>query len=219
MICRWNKVFIAVLAIILISSVCIMAGCSQPNDVIWEEVTVYNRLGDYSLEYPAHYKKHNLDNLGFEIPYSLLSFESPSENLTTEVFNPETAKMETVAGEPGKSFISVYISDFKAYYGDSYSATDSIDEILTDNARWENFQLLGRSPVTVSGIEGELVVYLVDKLVSTPVEDSDKIWYVRAVFFDYNGFTWEIAAISDEYIQERVNIFFNHAIETFEILE
>ena len=76
-----------------------------------------------------------------------------------------------------------------------------------------------RLPITVSGVEGELIVYLVDKLMPIPVEDGKNLWYVRIVYFDYNDLTWEIVAKCNQNIQEEVTIYFNHIIETFEILE
>jgi hypothetical protein len=205
----------------LILIICIIFAChgyACSHDE-YKQITIKNQLGSYSLEYPSHYEKNIWDNLEFKVPYTHLIFEGPVKNETAEVFNPETGRIETVTGERGTSVISVYISNFKIYYGESYSATDDIEEVLKDNAKWENFQLLERSQITVSGVEGELIVYLVDKLMPIPVEDGENLWYIRAAYFDNDDLTWEIVAKCNQNIQEEVTAYFNHIIETFEILE
>ena len=111
------------------------------------------------------------------------------------------------------------VSNYKIYYGESYSAADEIESVLEDEAKWANFQLLERSPITVSGVEGELVVYLVDKLMPIPVEDGKNLEYVRAVYFDYNDLTWEIVAKCNQEIMEQVIADFEHIVETFKILD
>ncbi len=136
-----------------------------------------------------------------------------------EVFNPDTGKIETVVGKRGTSSISISILNRKIYYGESYSAADRIEKVLEGLPIWENFKLLEHSPVTVSGMEGEIIVYLVDKLMPIPVEDGKNLEYVRAVYFDYDDLTWEITAKCNQEIKDQVKADFDHIIETFQILE
>ena len=188
---RRNKEFTVIFSIIIVASVDLVAGCDCSHDV-YKKITINNELGSYSLEYPSHYEKNIWDNLEFKVPYTHLIFEGPVKKEVAEVFNPETGEIKTVTGERGTPDISVHISNYKIYYGESYSAVDDIEELLKDEAKWENFQLLERSPITVSGVEGELIVYLVDKLMPIPVEDGKNLEYVRIVYFDYNDLTWRI---------------------------
>ncbi len=206
------------LAFIIVAFSWLNVGCDGSNSE-FKEVTIKNELGHYSFEYPSHYNKKVWDNLEFKVPYTHLILEGPVITEEVEIFDPETGDIERVTGERGTSSISVYISNFKIYYGESYSSVDYIERLLEGEAEWENFQLLERSPITVSGVEGELIVYLVDKLMPIPVEDGKNLEYVRAVYFDYNDLTWEIIAKCNEDIQGEVTTHFNHIIETFKILE
>jgi hypothetical protein len=126
-----------------------------------------------------------------------------------EVFDPDSGEIKTVTGERGSSDISVHISNYKIYYGESYSAVNDIEELLKDEAKWENFKLLERSPITVSGVEGELIVYLVDKLMPIPIEDGKNLWYIRIVYFDYNDLTWRLEMKCNQDIQDEVTAYFN----------
>jgi hypothetical protein len=204
--------FMVLLCIIVI---CQGFACTKSE---YKKITIKNDLSSYSLEYPSHYKKEVGEVLDFDIPFTLLILNGPIITETAEVFDPDTGII-TVVGNTGSSIISISISNYKIYFGESYSATEKIEAVLKGEAEWENFQLLERSPITVSGVEGELIVYLVDRLMPIPVEDGENLEYVRAVYFDYNDLTWEIEMQCNQDIQEEVTAYFNHVIETFEILE
>jgi len=182
------------------------------------QITIENELGSYSVEYPSRYKKELRKGLEYNPPFIHLMLDGPIKKEQTEVFDPGTGEIKTVVGERGTSSISIYTTNFKAYYGESYSMVDRIESLLEDEAKWEHFKLQERSPLTISGSQGELVVYLVDKLMPIPREDGKNMEYVRAVFFDYNNLTWEIEAICNEDIQDQVKADFDHIIETFVIL-
>jgi len=215
---RWNRILFIVSTIIIITSVNLPAGCDKSFDG-YKKITINNELGSYSLEYPSHYEKNVWDNLEFKVPYTYLIFEGPVRKETMDVFDPETGEIKKVTGERGTSEISVHVSNFKEYYGEYYSGAYFFKILLEGEAKWENFQLIERSPITVSDVEGELIVYLVDKLMPIPVEDGKNLEYVRAAYFDYNELTWRIVAKCNQDIQEEVTVYFNHLIETFEILE
>ena len=53
---------------------------------------------------------------------------------------------------------------------------------MEHEANRENFQLLERSSITVAGIEGELIVYLVDRLNRDPTKDDENLDYVHAMY-------------------------------------
>ncbi|MBN2543352.1 hypothetical protein JXI42_10850 [bacterium] len=205
----------------LILIICIIFAChgyACSHDE-YKQITIKNQLGSYSLEYPSHYDKDFREVLDFDIPYTHLLLDGPAIRETAEVFDPDTGNIRTVVGERGSSSIEVIISNYKVYHGESYTAADRIDAVLKGQAKWDNFQLLERSPITVSGVEGELIIYLVDKLMPIPVEDGKNLEYVRAAYFDYNDLTWKIVAKCNQDIQEEVTAYFNHIIETFKILE
>ena len=211
-----NRILSYFLVLICIFIAYQVYSCSRDG---YKQITIKNELGSYSLEYPSHYKKNIRDNLEFKVPYTDFTLEGPVKKETVEVFDPETGEIKTVTGKRGTSSISINICNLKVYYGESYSAVDFYDDLLQGLTKWENFRILERSPITVAGIEGELVVYLVDKLMPIPVEDGKNLTYVRAAYFDYNDLVWEIEAKCNQDIQDEVTGYFNHVIETFEILE
>ena len=90
---------------------------------------------------------------------------------------------------------------------------------MEDEAKWANFELLERAPLTVAGIEGEMVAYLVDKLMPIPREDGQRLAYCRVVFFEHDGLIWEIEAECHQEIMDEVRADFEHIVETFTILE
>jgi hypothetical protein len=99
------------------------------------------------------------------------------------------------------------------------TAQERIEKTIIGNQSWENFELLERSSVMVSEIEGERITYLVDRLMPLPVEDGRNLDYIRAVYFDHNDLIWVIEAICDEEISEITKFEFDHIVQTFKILE
>jgi hypothetical protein len=210
------KILIRYLTIFI---VCPLLAFPQFSCSPFKQIKIENELGSYSLEYRSLYKREIRDNLKFNPPYAHLILEGPIKAEEAEVFDPNTGKIRTVAGKRVTSSITVTISNYKSYFGEAYSAADKIENVLEDEAEWANYKLLERSPLTVSGVQGEMIVYLVDKLMPIPREDGKNLEYVRAVFFDYNNLTWEIEAKCNQEIQDQVKADFDHIIQTFVILE
>lgn len=209
--------FFALVAIALLG-ILAMTGCNS-SDSGFKSVTIENELCHYSLEYPAQYDKNIWDNLEFKVPYTHLSLIAPEISEEIEVFDPSSGEIITVVGHQSPAFIRVVVSDSKEYWGESYSATDELEELLEDMAKWANFELLERAPLTVAGIEGEMVAYLVDKLMPIPREDGQRLEYHRVVYFEYDGLIWEIEAGCNQEIMDQVRDDFEHIIETFTILD
>ena len=195
-----------------------MTGCNS-SDSDFKSVTVENELCHYSLEYPSDYDKEIWDNFDFDVPYTELILNAPTIREVTEVFAPSSGEITTVVGHTSPGVIYVFVSDSKQYWGEWYSATDELEERLEDAAKWENYELLERAPLTVDGIEGEMVAYLMDKLMPIPREDGQRLEYHLAVFFEYDGLIWEIEAECHQEIMDEVKADFDHIIETFTILD
>jgi hypothetical protein len=198
--------------------VLVMTSCSF-SDSGFKSVTIENELCHYSLEYPAQYDKEIWDNFDFKVPYTELALIAPTISEVIEVPDPSSGEITTVTGYTSPAFIHVIVSDSKEYWGESYSATDRLEGVLEDEAKWENYELLERAPLTVAGIEGEMVTYLVDKLMPVPREDGQRLEYHRAVYFEYDGLIWVIEAGCNQEIMEEVRADFEHIVETFTILD
>jgi hypothetical protein len=203
------------LIIILISI--IITGCNSSNSG-YESITVENELCSYSFDYPSFYKINIWDHLDFRIPYAYLVLEGPVATQEAEVFDPDTGEIQTVVGKRGTSVIYIDVSNYKIYYGESYSAADRIEAVLEGQASWANFQLLERSPLTVSGVQGEKIEYLVDRLMPIPTEDGENLDYVCAVYFDYNELTWVIEARCIQELKDQVKADFDYIIQSFKII-
>jgi len=78
---------------------------------------------------------------------------------------------------------------------------------------------LERYPVSVSGVEGELIAYVVDWFLPVPGDDGPLLKYVRAVYFDHNGLVWWIEAECELEMVDQVKADFEHILETFQILD
>ena len=156
------KQFLAVLTLLVLLT---GFGCdiSQSNEG-YTNVEINNKLGHYSLEYPAIYQKEIRDDLRFRVPYTYLVFEYPIQTVTAEIFDPETGEIRTISGMTGVAEISITISNYKLEFGDSYTASVKLDSILQGASKWDNYILLERSSTLVSGLEGETVKYLQDRL-------------------------------------------------------
>jgi hypothetical protein len=210
-----QKVSTSLILILLISF--IISGCNSSNNE-YESITVENELCSYSLQYPSLYEKDIRDHLDFNIPYTYLVLEGPVTIQEAEVFDPDIGEIITVSGERGTSVISIKVLNYKVYYGESYSAADRMERVLEGQASWANFKLLNRSPLTVSGVQGELVEYLVDMLMPIPREDGKNLEYVCAVYFDYNELTWVIEAKCIQELREQVKADFDYIIQSFKII-
>ena len=215
---------ILVMSIILVFIACTGLACSTDGYSTKEldgytQITVKNDLGSYSLEYPSHYRESIGEDTEFWVPYAYLHLDGPVANQTADVFDPDTGEIQTVVGQRGSSYINVEISNFTLGYGEVFTATAALERRLEGESTWKSFKLLERSPVTISGVEGELVVYLNNQLMPLPVEDENSLEYVCSVFFNHNELTWEITATSFESLQVQVRADFDHVISTFKLLK
>lgn len=209
-----KKIFLVIIPLIFIS---IIAGCNSSNNG-YESITIENYQCSYSLEYPSSYENEYREVFESITPFSYLTLSGPVTLQEAEVFNPDTGEIQTVLGKRGTSSIIIRVSNSKIYFGESYSAADRIEALLEGQASWANFKLLNRLPLTVSGVQGEMVEYLVDRLMPIPVEDGKNLDYVCAVYFDYYGLLWEIRAECIQEMKAQILVDFHYIIQSFKII-
>jgi hypothetical protein len=94
------------------------------------------------------------------------------------------------------------------------SAQERIEYVIQSGEKWPNFKLIERRPVTISGIQGEMVFYEVDGFMVGP-----KMLYQADAAFDYNGQAWDFELEADISLADTVKADFLHVIETFKILD
>jgi hypothetical protein len=116
------------------------------------------------------------------------------------------------------AYIEIYICDPSKYFSAPQNAKDRLENDLLHESKWKNFELFERHPVTVSGVEGELIYYQVDWFLPVPKGEGPGLQYVRAVYFDYGGLTWWIQAKCEKEMIDQVKTDFEHILQTFKIL-
>lgn len=204
------------MSVILVIILCTVNACSKDD---FRSTEINNKLGHYSLEYPAIYKQVKREDLGFRVPFSVLALEYPTQTVEAEIYDPETGEVVTVSGKTGVAFIEIKISDYKAEFGGSYTTRIKLESILRGAAKWDNYELLERSPINICGVEGETVRYIQDRLMPIPVEDGENLNYHRIIMFDYNGMTWTLEAECHLEMRDQIDYDFDNIIQTFQIIE
>ena len=87
---------------------------------------------------------------------------------------------------------------------------------------YSDFQLLERSQVTVSGINGEQIVYSYTEIRGVGQRKTDEDPYPmqgRRIYFYSNGVIWELTLDLLLSEAETANADFEHLLETFQILD
>jgi hypothetical protein len=204
--------------LLLVSVAVALAGCNNSNDG-YRSLTVENELCHFSLDYSTYYELEGpMYDIEHTIPATWVHFGAPKKYVDMVVpADDDSIRTVSVSYVPASIRIDVY--DPSPSSTAPQNALGRIEGTLSDHAKWDNFELLERSPVTVSGIEGELIYYVTDWVGLFPSTEGPKLEYIKQVFFDYDGLIWNIKAMSRMEIDHRVMDDFEHLIETFQILD
>ena len=131
----------------------------------YKSITVENELCSFSFQYPAYYELHgpwtDLDRI---IPSTDILLSAQIESEPVEVPDLDSGEIKTVIGHRSPSGISIEVYNPSQYESAPQTAQERIEGTLAGGASWTNFKLLERSPITVSGVEGEMIVYLIDRI-------------------------------------------------------
>ena len=221
----FRKFWTIIIALVIILSS--GAGCkgyfSDFSDVKSNEgfrtLTVNNELCSFSMEYPESYKREGpYVDLDYVRPYTDVHLLSPKKSMELLVpANKDSLKTVTSGYVPASFLVEVY--DTRNSPTVSYNANGRLENDIVDNAEWENFELLERLPVTVSGMEGELIAYVVDWFIPIPRGEGPLLQYHQAVYFDHNGLIWVIEATAEMGMVDQVKADFEHILKTFKIMD
>jgi hypothetical protein len=207
--------------VILFAAALVLPSCVGPaSDGLqgYKTVLVKSPLASYSLEYPADYRQDGpTTEIDRSIPYTDLILSAPIRIVNAQV--PDTdGGIKTVTGHRGWGAITIEVYNTEKEPTVSQNSSERLENDMRGEARWKNFKLLERSPVTVSNVTGEIIVYLVDKLLPIPVENGLQLEYHRAIYFDHNNLIWVLEAKADQDMADNITADFNHVIRTFKIL-
>jgi hypothetical protein len=217
-----------IVAVLLATSIT-LSGCNPKGLTIqklgngYNSLTIENELVYYSVEYPAFYSvprwAPEVDYQSFPLTYVM--FLAPKSHVNIVVPNPGKNKVETVRAEYVPAWIEIGAHDPSSRKDLSQNSTEFLDDLVADMSRHEStkFKLLKRSPVTVSGITGERIIYEWDGRVLAPRDEPLRLYRVQKVIFDFDGLIWAIEAEArTEDLVDEVNTYFEHVLQTFKIL-
>jgi hypothetical protein len=182
----------------------------QKDDIRFKQDGIYSR-GEILFDQPL---------FTFEYPGS---FEVANETKPRKDTNVVIIRQrEPVPGAKymDESVINVHIFKPGSFYPgviDSETRIDSILKDLAKNPNIDNYKIIERKSITVSGIPAEYFSYTIDSSFNGKrMESSDRsiVWMI----FNYKDFVWEISLASPpDQIQEN-GTYFAHLIETFRFL-
>jgi len=171
----------------------------------------------FSFEYSTFYQREGPDYItdGSTIPSIYIALGAPEKTRHLTVPADESRTI-SVTYTPAVIEISIYAPRDSPTI--PQSAIERIENDISDSSKWENFELLERYPVTVSGVEGELIAFVIDWFLPFGEEWPD-LQYHRRFYFDFDGLIWTITAMSEMEMVDQVKADFEHILETFEILD
>lgn len=184
----------------------------------FKTLTVTNELCSFALQYSGNYKRAGpYGDLKDNSPYMYVKLLAPEKTMQILVpADKDSLKTTTTMYTPATFEIFVYAPRATM---DIQNSTERLNMTLEGQKRWENFKLLERLPVTVYGIEGELIAYVVDWFLPVSKGEGPLLQYHKAVYFDYNGLIWTIEATSEMEMVDQVNADFDHIVQTFKIID
>ena len=199
-------------------------GCNASQG--YKTATIKNKMTSFSFEYPARLTRDGPDYFTHVITSgalsvgTTLSLSSRSKPMPINVPDPGAGKLSTFTTGYRPISIEIHVFDAKPYTSTAQDGKGRLEHSLSQQARWENYQLIERSQIRVSGIEAEFAYYAVDAYFPYPKEGDLKLEYVREVYFDYGGYIWNIEGTAHGTdVLDQIKADFDHIIQTFKILE
>ena len=109
-------------------------------------------------------------------------------------------------------------------FGRPDNARAALEEDISDYSDYrENYQVLERSEISINNVPGELLITSYTPVAEEPEDVTGWKWSSvllrRDIFFDYDGFVWDITMISEEGRIEADETVWEHLLETFQIID
>jgi hypothetical protein len=188
------------LILLLASLMVILPGCGGYREFIFREDNAH-----FSFEYPASYSKPYVDMTGLP-----------------ELVSGETHRLIQDGEKVSVFSVMGFVILNPEYYSTNVSALLEKDlREYESGFNYLEFKLLERSQISVSGIQGEQIIfshmwkpegYIGQKGEPYP-------WRGRTVYFYSNGAIWEYYLDSPLSTADQANADFEHILQTFKILE
>jgi|WetSurMetagenome_2_1015567.scaffolds.fasta_scaffold377412_2 hypothetical protein len=189
---NFRLVTIIVAIIILIATIATVS-CNTNNE--YQKVTVTKGGVRFSFEYPSSYQDKNGDLKDSSLLKGIFIFKRVSNNSTWE--NPDTIFSLNI----------YYPSEFRP---DAKAKLDELLKTVESTDPNTKFNLLERSNLNISNINGELLSY-------SKIYGSTHFFYI--LYFDYKGLIWSLIIDSLETTSVQAKTEFDHIIKTFKFLD
>lgn len=182
-------------------------------------LTVTRDHYSFSFEYSTFYRREGPNYIkdGRTIPSIYIDLAAPRKTMPL-LYPANKDELETVTVTYTPAVIKISIYAPRDSPNVSQNAQERLENDISDNSKRENFELLERYPVTVSGVEGEIIAFVIDWFLPFGEEWPD-LQYHRRVYFDFDGLIWTITAMSEMEMVNQVKADFEHILETFQILD
>lgn len=200
---RWMKYIFYNLswpALLLAIGVLFLSSCGNSENRVF---SLREGIGHFSMEYPSKYSVKRID------------IRNDSSNKYTDIGLGLTSAME------GQSFfeLSVY-----AWPVDSNETAITVTESMLSKAEiiFQDFELLQQFSVMVGDMPGQAATF---SWTSSPYGSSSESQeetisaISQVIYLCYDNLAWEIDMASDMDSQEQAEDVFQHALDTFKILE
>lgn len=179
------------------------SGCAGEETAGYRKFIVKEDLVSFSFEYPSSYQKPYLDRTIGPEHISLLTGHWTNKNDIDIV----DSSLHFMVGRS-----SSVLTDAKAVF-----------EFISDiNMRSQDYKVLERSSITITGIQCEQIIYSYTQSpdVYHKVGRQNPIPKIAyEVYFDSEGIIWSICMSADMSRAEQTEIEFRHVLNTFKILE
>ncbi len=164
-----------------------------------------------SSGYNKYTQRKGIAHFSFEYPES---YEESSYYIDSDYTSISHARWQN--DDWLESWFKVRV--FEVGWAGYLDATDLLEHNIQLGTE-EDYQILERSSIIIAGIKGEKLIssYTPDTYESDLKEPT--LLINRKVYFDYNGFIWEISMISIEKVAEADEPGWEHLLETFRILD
>jgi hypothetical protein len=193
---------------IVLTALCLCSCTNNGNISTTKIIEVKNKIAHYSLTYPTKYKKYGpriwspgICNLSLTAGTTMITIPNPDPNKTGTV---------NASHVPAAIDIDVYEPV------DNRDAIAQLEFILENESDDSEFQLIDRSTIEISGMTAQQAIYYTSGpflFKNTPNR------LIRAIYFDHNGYVWELSFFAEESMEEAVEEDFENILSTFKILD
>ena len=199
---RKRTLFLLMLAILLFIMLVPVIGCTSGTNG-YKQLRVDKGIAHFYLEYPHEWKVRVVE---IEQDYTEVEIDAPS-------LVRDYARIRSTDWY-------LFITTTEDKWPNAKAALE--DDLSFRKERFNNFKLLDRSSIELSGVTGEQVIYFYKTAIQGPPDEPAgglEPTIARDMYFDYGGLVWNIAVISNQEVADTHKIHFEHMLETFQFLE